>query len=310
MKKIGLVVLFVLFNSVLILSLFRINYVLRNKDYSGAQDLFKHWNPEHADIVFIGNSHQFCSINPDILFDEYGIESFMLATSAQTVPESYYATLEAIEEKHPDKIVFEISYVANDFITVSPEMDHCFFDGMPLNKIKRQAINDLIAKDDRVYYWLPIGLYHVRWKDIKPEDFDKLSLSKRGNYTKTEVFANWEIPLVGRNEVLAMPVKMEEYYKRIIEACKENEIELIVYVAPFNGQYNDDDSKEGLLNREKIFNYAVNLAEEKGVKAVNLFYELDELNLDPNNDWGDSQHLNENGKAKLTRYMVEKGYFE
>ena len=119
-------VLFVLFVAGLLGILSRANFVLRHKEYAGVQDKFAELPEDSVDIVFVGSSHQFCSISPEILYDEYGIESFMLATSAQTVPMSYYAAMEAIELQNPEMIVFEVSYCANDFRTVSDEMSHCF----------------------------------------------------------------------------------------------------------------------------------------------------------------------------------------
>ena len=37
-------------------------------------------------------------------------------------------------------------------------------------------------------------------------------------------------------------------------------------------------------------------------------YEIPEMNLDGMTDYKDSQHFNCYGQAKVTRYMVEKGY--
>ena len=66
--------LFVLFLAGLLGLLYRANYVLRHKEYAGVQDKFAQMPEESIDIVFIGSSHQFCSISPEILYDEYGIE--------------------------------------------------------------------------------------------------------------------------------------------------------------------------------------------------------------------------------------------
>lgn len=310
MKKLRFIIVFVLFNIVLVATYLTAEYVLRNKDYSGAQDMFARWKPDKADIVFVGNSHQFCSINPDILYEDYQIESFMLATSAQTVPLSYYATLEAIELRKPDKIVYEISYVANDFMLVSSGMDHSFFDGMPLCKARRLAINDLVPEEDRIYFRFPIGLYHVRWKETKPSDYELPELSARGEFVREEVFNNWDIPLVEKDECEPMPEAMEEYFIKMIELCKENGTELIVYCAPFNSLYQEEYSVNDILQRERIFNYTCRLAEENGIRAYNLFYEIDAIGLDNATDWSDSQHLNYAGQEKLTRYMAEKGYLD
>lgn len=305
MKKIGLITGFVLFNILLALFLVRGNYVLRNKEYSGAQDLFKKWAPENPGIVFVGNSHQFCSVDCDLLFDEYGIESFMLSTSAQTVAQSYYAAMEAIELKHPDKIIFEASYVANDFLTVTDEMSHCFFDGMPSCKARKLSIEDLIPEENRIYYYLPLGLYHVRWRELSQKDYGGFPLSARGTYKKTDIFQNWDIQLVEPFETEEMPESSEEYLLKLIDLCKKENTELIIYVAPFNGLYNDAASLSDLQSRQRKFNRACEIAKEHGISCFNLFYEIPAIGLDNSTDWGDSQHLNVYGQEKFTRYLAE-----
>lgn len=60
--------------------------MLRDKSNGLVQDRFAQLEKDSVDLVFIGTSHQFCSIDPDIIYNEYGVESYMLATSAQTVP--------------------------------------------------------------------------------------------------------------------------------------------------------------------------------------------------------------------------------
>ena len=73
MKKIKIlrtIALFLLFNIVLAFSIERTAYVLREKEGTNTWDNFKQLEPDSVDIVFIGTSHQFCTINPDLLYEE------------------------------------------------------------------------------------------------------------------------------------------------------------------------------------------------------------------------------------------------
>lgn len=304
MKKVCKIALCVVFILILAACLLRVNYVFRDKQYAGIQEAFKKWNPQHADIVFIGNSHQFCSVDPMLIADEYNLDTFMLATSAQTIPMSYYAAMEAIELNKPDKIVLELCYVANDFMLVDG-MDRCFFDGMPMCKAKREAIKDLVPKKERIYYYLPLGLYHSRWKELDEDDFGGFDVNERGGvYYPDDCVWTTDIPLVDESEKAPMPEKMEEYLLKIFELCKNEGVELICYIAPF---YTTDGSDYGvydLLNRERIFNYATDLCQRNDVECYNLFYKIDEIGLDQKTDWKDYQHLNASGQAKFTRYLM------
>ena len=308
MKKTVNVIIFILFNALLFFTLINLNYVFRNKEYEGAQDKFKKWCPEEADIVFVGNSHQFCSINTDLLYDEYGIESFMLATSGQTVPMSYYAAMEAIELKHPKTIVFEVCYTANDFRTLKG-MDHCFFDGFPRCKARKLALEDLTEPEERLYYLFPLGMFHSRWKELSEADFKDFPISDRGSFVSDEVVDNYDPPIQDPNVKEAMPKEMEKYMEMLIDLCKANDVKLILYSAPFNGLYlYEDYAREDVLWRQSIFNYVGDFAKERGVEFHNLFYEYDKLGINNDTDWMDTQHFNRKGQEKFTRYMMESGY--
>ena len=305
-KKIVSVLVFVFFTILLFAGILRVNYVLRPKEYEGAQDLFMKWKPEHADIVFVGSSHQFCCISPDLLHDEYNIESFMLATCAQTMPMSYYAVEEAIKYKHPDTIVLEALCVSNDFSVVE-NMDHCFFTGMPMD-IRIKAIKDFVPDNRKLYYLMPLGMFHSRWKELSEADYAGFPLSSRGTFTTEHCERNHEIKLEDVNDKLPPDENIMKYVDGIVELCNENNVKLIMYIAPFNALYPDEECVEDLARRQKIFNSFRDYVNERGLICYNLFDNIEELGLDDNTDWMDTQHLNRFGQEKFTRYMAEKGY--
>lgn len=309
-KKCYIIILFFLFWAVLIPAVLRISYVLREKEGTNIQDNFKQLEPNSVDMIFIGSSHQFCTIDPDLLYEEYGINSFMLATSAQTIPMSYYAAMEAIELQHPKAIVLEALYCTNDFRTVTPEMSHTFFDGMPRCEARKLAIQDLIEPEEQIYYYLNLGRYHTRWKDLSEKDFQSNLTSPRGGYHTEEIKYNWQIPVISKDEKEPMAEEMQKYLDMLVKLCAENQVELILYVAPFNSLYDEETTREDLFRRQRIFNWLEDYAREKELRYYNLFYEMSEINLDGMTDYKDSQHFNCYGQEKVTRYMVEKGYLD
>lgn len=303
------ILLAVVFLAILALLLSRIMYICREKSDNRRQDCFAQLSRDSVDMVFIGTSHQFCSINTDLLYDEYGINAFMLATSAQTVPMSYYAAMEAIELQHPDTIVFEVLYCGNDFRTVLPEMSHTFFDGMPMCQARREGIKDLIEEEQQIYYYLNFGRYHSRWKNLTEQDFQSDIISPRGTYFSDVVSPNWNIPVISPDEKEEMPEEMFRYLEMMVKLCRENDVRLIWYVAPYNSLWDNDASREDLYARQRIFNWLGDYAAAEGIPYYNLFYEIDQIGFDLERDFMDSQHLNCYGQEKLTRYMADKGYF-
>ena len=116
--------------------------------------------------------------------------------------------------------------------------------------------------------------------------------------------------MISETETEPIPEEMEKYLDMLVELCKENDVELIMYAAPFNTMY-DAEYETAVLNmRQRMFNYIGEYAKEHNVRYYNLFYEIPALGLDDSTDWMDRQHLNCYGQEKFTRYMVEKGYLD
>ena len=65
-----------------------------------------------------------------------------------------------------------------------------------------------------------------------------------------------------------MPEEMERYMDLLVELCKEENVELILFCAPFGIQDDFDDRREDLKERQRIFNYIEDYAKEKNVIGV------------------------------------------
>lgn len=309
MKKwVRMLVLGIVFCALFIGMMQRTTYVFGQKENSEMHDRFMALERDSVDTIFVGTSHQFCSISTDILNYDYGINSFMMATSGQTLPMTYYAVMEAIEYQHPKTIIMEVVYCHHDFKTIMPGMTHKFLDGMPLNRIKKMAVDDLAEPEEKLYYYYELGFYHDRWKELKEVDFKSNLDSEYNSFFSDVIQPNWEIPVVDRSETQPMPETAKIYLDKIINICKENDVELILYIAPYNATDTSDLEREVLYNSQRIFNGIEQYAEAQGITFHNLFYEIDEIGFDWNTDFMDTQHCNYAGQEKITRYMVEKGY--
>ena len=63
------------------------------------------------DIIFLGSSHCYCTIYPDVLWGNYGFSSFNLTVSAQDKDSTYYLLKEAL--KTPTVLV-SVMHVNNE----------------------------------------------------------------------------------------------------------------------------------------------------------------------------------------------------
>ena len=305
MKKVFKFFKIILILALLVFLLIRLNYVLRDKEYASVQDNFANLEKDSVDIVFVGASHCFCSIDPYMIKEKTGKEVFVLSTSAQTVPESYYAVMEAIELQHPKTIYMEVQYCVNDFTIVMP---HSFFDGMPNCKAKYLGIKDLIPKDEQSSFYINLGAYHTRWKNLKEKDYQSNLTAPMGEYVSNDVIYQQPFPIVPMEETEQMPEISRKYLDQIIELCRENDVELVLFCAPYGMLYVDEDQEKLLCSQQKILNSIYDIAEENGLEYYDMFHEMDKIGIDEATDWKDTQHFNASGQQKFTAYMLKKGY--
>lgn len=271
-------------------------------------DNFMQYEKGQLDTIFIGSSHQFCTISPSILFEEYGVEAFMMGTAAQQLRMSYYAAMEAIEIQRPEVIVLEAHYAAFEEGPIGIHMNHMFFDGMPLGKAKYLAVKEFFPKEEWLYYYLDFFYYHERWKELKEEDFASQLNDDRGGFYTDEVGYFGEFVIEERDEKEAMAQATKEDLDSIISLCKDNEVELIVYVAPYLPGNTEPETVEEVYRQQRVYNWLEDYLAEQGVAFYNLFYEVDKIGLDVTTDFYDPAHLNGSGQGKVTRYMAQQGY--
>lgn len=78
----------------------------------------------------------------------------------------------------------------------------------------------------------------------------------------------------------------------ITDKCKEKNIRLIWYVTPYVGDYNYDRAMKDYVSKN-------------GGEYINLFEHINDIGLDANSDFSDSDHLNASGAKKVAVYLSE-----
>ena len=90
-----------------------------------------------------------------------------------------------------------------------------------------------------------------------------------------------------------MNVDTEKWLNKIISLCRDNGIEVILYVAPY---FADESSQQ-------IYNGLEDYAAQNNLKYLNLMHKTDEIGLNILTDFSDKDHLNCRGQEKTTRYF-------
>lgn len=270
-----------------------VTYVLRHKGEAEIPLPFYEEEKDSLDVVFIGSSHSMCSVFPMDLYNNWGIASYVYASSAQVTAQSYYQLQAALKRQTPKLIVLDVSGVTYDSKIGSEEFTHVQIDNMRFSKVKYQAIFDLFQPEDRLEYIFNIIRFHTRWKEIEKEDFLPITSLTKGAVVSTtineQVFENTVSP----EEKSELYEVADTYLRKSIELCQEKGIEVLLYNAPSCA------SEQSILQYNKV----ADIADEYSLQYVNSLYLTEEIGLDPAVDFRDAAHCNAYGAKKVTKYL-------
>ena len=282
-----------------------LNSVFKLKYGDGIYCLKKYYELEKdtVDVLVLGSSHAFEDFNTGTLWDEYGISSFVLGGSTQPMWNTYYYLKEALKYKTPDLIVLE-GYGT----TFTPEFLNAFVDdskiiknviGFNWSSDKVDLIQTSVPENQWNDFYLEYPLYHNRYKEMsKAEFFDNqgnpfwMDWKGFGCNMETQAFAAPDIS--GISDKKPLYEKTEQYYRAILELAAEENIPIIVVVAPYACITEED---------QKLYNTASEIAGEYDVPFVNCNLLYDEIGIDWMLDAADAGHLNYRGNRKFTSYI-------
>lgn len=298
-KKIYSIVKVVIFLLILFICIEIVYNVTKRKYvYKKTDDFFK--QRENFDILFFGSSHMHASVYPMELWDKYGIVSYNMGSNSATVAISYYNLLLACEETKPKMIIVDTYRITNDF-KINPDAYsdsmHSAFDPYKLSYTKYLAIKDLCGKekllDNTIEFLFNFSIYHARWNQLKEEDFiinntkyEKGAESKINFLEADEIHRFDSVDVFNNVETTNM-----KYLRKIIEYCKQNNIEILVTYNPYPASYREISGSK----------YVQTICDEYNVNYINfLGMDVVDYNIDC---YDKDSHLNVSGARKVTNYL-------
>ena len=277
-------------------------YISASPEGSLTEEYYASVKETRHDVLFIGDCEVYESFVPAVLWEDYGISSYVRGGAQQLVWHSYYMLKDALRYETPEIVVFNVLSLKYG----EPQKEaynRLALDGMEWSSVKVEAIQaSMMAEESFASYVWPLLRYHSRWNELTAEDFkyafaEKPTVSDSGYLMQTDI-----VPAVPTNEAPkqlidpALPTTAMDYLDRMASLCREKGIELILIKAPTNAvSYHWYDEWE-----EQIQDYAA----ENGLAYYNFIPKAEEIGLDMTTDTYDAGvHLNVYGAEKLTRYF-------
>ncbi len=252
------------------------------------------------DVMYFGSSNTYCSFNPLVVWEKTGVKSYVFATQQQPVWATYHYMVDALKTQDLDLCVVDVLMFSKPDEYYDDGVNYTFLDNMPFSKNKLELINASAPEGERFSLACRFVKYHSRWNELRKTDFTynkkEMSDDLKGFYYLPDKFEGAKsVDLTGVTEENPITEKNLNYLNKIIELCREKDVELMLVKTPSNATEEE----------KKYYNTVERIAKENGVTFVDYNMQYDEIGFDFAKDFFDDSHLNVYGAEKFTEYFVE-----
>lgn len=296
--------------AVLIIILSQINTVFLKKVGHRAKLYQGLYNEDNSyEVLLMGSSHMNSSINPNILWGQYGITSFNYGTGGQPIDVTYYLLKEALKTHNPKVVVVDLYYLGMTTEYGSEGYIRYVLDNMKLSLNKIEAIINCTPENERLAYLFPLVKYHSRWKEITLEDFQfdlELAAYTKGFAAGKEIYGIDNKSNLDITEVSYIPEKTEKYLYKFIELSKARGFQLVFSNAPYD--YTSTDNLENWHENDgAMFNRVNEIANENNIPFINYSSKekIEEIDFNFAEDMYNIGHENIWGSNKVSLNFAE-----
>jgi hypothetical protein len=253
------------------------------------------------DVLFVGDCEVYESFIPAVLWEQYGISSYVRGSAQQLVWQSYYLLEDALQYETPQVVVFNVLALKYGE-PQSESYNRMTLDGMAWSLTKVNAIRASLTEEESfLSYLLPVLRFHSRWNQLTAEDWQyafgaKPAVSDSGYLMQTGIQPADIEGDSSLHETLtdpSLPASAMAWLDRMADLCEEKGIALVLVKAPTNSWiYWWYDEWE-----QQIQDYAA----QRGLSYYNLIPDGEAMGLDWSKDTYDGGlHLNVTGAEKLS----------
>ena len=250
------------------------------------------------DVIFIGDCEVYENFSPIVLWENYGINSYIRGSAEQYIWQSYYLLEDTLRYETPDVVVFNIQSL--QFSESQNEAyNRMTLEGMEWSGAKVNSILASMKKEESfLEYVFPILRYHSRWSELSSTDiqymFSTKPVSHNGYYMRVDVRPAENVPVGRPLGDYSFGDNAWKYLDMMVELCREKGITLLLIKAPSLYPYWYDQWEE------QVDAYAL----EKGLTYINFLELIDEIGIDYAHDTYDAGlHMNLSGAEKLADWL-------
>ncbi len=303
-KKAILVICLILIGCLLTM---RIWSVLSWKKSDGILKFYKYDN-DSIDVLVTGSSHSFCSTNPAIMWDKYGIAAADIGEAGQNFRASYYYVKEALKTQHPKVVLIESMLIGgydngdngNLYINTlnlkwSPDY---------VKNMEYELNNSIYAEDEGMWKWLLLKfpVFHSRYDELTSTDYEKIT-NETGVYYNCWTVEDFDnvIPEASLSEDrLPLTPETMGYIDDMISLVQGAGATPVFYYAPYYIQNNEVQA---------LHNSVGDYVTSKGVAFIDFNRLYTDIGFDFSTDMQAEDrigsHTNNYGATKVSDYLAD-----
>lgn len=277
-------------------------YLLRPLETDDAVSSIRafHNLPENSvEVIGFGSSHMWRGMDPRIMYEEYGIAAYNYGCNWQKCNTTSLFIQDALRTQKPKVALIE-TFALSDMLMETDVNGEIYYtkeiDEFPgkLRYLQQCFGNE---KERYLAYYMPLCAFHDNWVNLSKDSFRKISdgesYYRTMGFVGSEKTAEVEIPKPEKLIQVEFNDAAIAEISHIIQICRENDVEIVFYVAPYNSEqwqyaYGEATAK---------------LAADYGYPFFNMFELQEEIGFDGNTDFSDPGHLNTSGAKKVAAFL-------
>lgn len=259
--------------------------------------------PENTiDVALIGSSEVYADFSSPLAYRDFGFTSYGLCYDG--APASMYRSMLDVylERQDPQVVVIEL----NGFFYGKDNMFNegrirKWTDNMKKDHNWRKVIKENVDKEERINYYVPLLKYHSNWDrpaEVAAAVYYRVrmnlqSVSKMKSFG-TKTLSSQKI-ITKRKDSRPMTELGRQQLEKMLDYCDENGFENVLFLWSPHLVPMDPNSDVEIRA----------LVEGRGYKYINCDKLFDDIGIDREKDFYNSEHLNVFGNEKFTKYLGE-----
>ena len=248
------------------------------------------------DVIVFGTSHAWKGFDSNTLNEEYGLKTYNYAGNWQGFNTTLMFLQDAFRTQKPKAVLIDTYTVDSLIKDINMEGQIYYSRAVSDFQGKRRFLKDCFGNrmDRYLSYYLPIIMFHDNWINLERSSFvtdrTKTFYLETMGYDSSSSVVPVSIDLSLLDEQTEISDDSLAILDEMVELCTENDCVLLFYTCPYYGLCDKTEAMNDYANSHTCYYY-------------NLFEKMDEIGLNGETDFRDSQHLNDSGSRKVASYL-------